>query len=64
VQKRLPGAKVTVDGAQFSVELPDAETRTPDIVQAVVQAGGRVHFAGVVGSTLEDTYLKLVRQEQ
>jgi len=64
VQKRFPESKVTVDGAQFSVELPDAETKTPDIVQTVVQAGGRVHFAGVVGSTLEDTYLKLVRQEQ
>jgi len=64
VQKRLPGAKVSVDGVQITVEVPDAEERTPDIVQAVVQAGGRVHFAGVVGSTLEDTYFKLVRPEQ
>ena len=64
VQKKFREAKITVDGEQFSVELPDAEMRTPDIVQVVVQAGGRVHFAGVVGSTLEDTYLKLVRQEQ
>jgi ABC-2 type transport system ATP-binding protein len=64
VQKKFPEAKISVDGAQFAIDLPDAEMRTPDIVQAVVQAGGRVHFAGVVGSTLEDTYLKLVRQEQ
>ncbi|HUH82314.1 MAG TPA: ABC transporter ATP-binding protein [Nitrososphaerales archaeon] len=64
VQKKFREAKISVDGEQFSVELPDAEMRTPDIVQVVVQAGGRVHFAGVVGSTLEDTYLKLVRQEQ
>ena len=64
VQKRFREAKISVDGEQFSVELPDAETKTPDIVQMVVQAGGRVHFAGVVGSTLEDTYLKLVRSAQ
>jgi len=53
-----------VDGVQLSIDVPDAEMKTPDIVQAVVQAGGRVHFAGVVGSTLEDTYLKLVRRDQ
>ena len=64
VQKRFPTAKILVDGLQLEIDLPDAETKTPDIVQAVVQAGGRVHFAGVVGSTLEDTYLKLVRRDQ
>ena len=64
VQKAFLNAKISVDGAQVTVELPDAELRTPDIVQAVVKAGGRVHFAGTVGSTLEDTYLKLVRSEQ
>ena len=64
VQKEFPEAKITVDGAQIDVEVPDAESSTPDIVQAVVQAGGRVHFAGAVGSTLEETYLKLVRREQ
>ncbi len=64
VQKKFPEAKISVDGVQVDIELPDAEARTPDIVQAVVQAGGRVHFAGAVGSTLEETYLKLVRREQ
>ena len=64
LQKKIPEARISVDGIRLTVELPEAEMRTPDIVQAVVQAGGRVHFAGVVGSTLEDTYLKLVRREQ
>jgi ABC-2 type transport system ATP-binding protein len=64
IQKRIPDSKVTVDGLKIAVDLAEAETRTPDVVQAVVQAGGRVRFAGVVGSTLEDTYLKLVRPEQ
>ncbi len=64
VQKRFPEAKISVDGLKMTVEIPEAEMRTPDIVQTVVQAGGRIHFAGVVGSTLEETYLKLVRRDQ
>jgi ABC-2 type transport system ATP-binding protein len=64
LQKAIPEAKISVDGVRLTIELPEAEMRTPDIVQAVVQAGGRVHFAGVVGSTLEDTYLKLVRRDR
>jgi hypothetical protein len=55
---------MSVDGPKLTLELPDAEKRTPDIVEAAVKAGGRVRFAGVVGSTLEDTYLKLVRRDE
>jgi ABC-2 type transport system ATP-binding protein len=64
VEKRFPGAKVTSDGNTLTVEVPDPDTQIPDIVEAVVGAGGRIRSAGVVGSTLEDTYLKLVRKEQ
>jgi len=64
LENRFPDAKITVDGAKLSVEVPDPERRTPEIVEAVVQAGGRVQCAGVIGSTLEDTYLKLVRRER
>jgi ABC-2 type transport system ATP-binding protein len=63
LQKRFPGGKMTVDGVRVTIDIPEAEMMTPDIVQTVVQAGGRVHFAGVVGSSLEDTYLKLVRRD-
>ncbi|HKT21605.1 MAG TPA: ABC transporter ATP-binding protein, partial [Nitrososphaerales archaeon] len=64
VRRIIPESRVMVDGLKLTVELAGADGRTPDIVQAVVQAGGRVRFAGVEGSTLEDTYLKLVRREQ
>ena len=64
VQKRIPDSKVTVDGVKLIVEVAEAEEKTPEVVAAVVEAGGRVRFAGVVGSTLEDTYLKLVRREE
>ena len=64
VQKKIPDCKVTVDGAKLIVEVAEAEEKTPEVVAAIVGAGGRVRFAGVVGSTLEDTYLKLVRREE
>jgi ABC-2 type transport system ATP-binding protein len=44
----------------FSVEDPDKENSP--VVAAIVQAGGHVKSINVVGSTLEDTYLKLVRK--
>ncbi len=64
VRKKVPGGEVSVDGARLTVELADPEALTPDVVQAIVQAGGRVHSADVVGSSLEETYLKLVRRDQ
>ena len=62
LKDRFPEAKVTVEGTKIMVEAPEPERQTPDIVEAVVGAGGRVQFAGIVASTLEDTYLKLVRR--
>ena len=63
LRKGFPGLSVGVEGAKLTIEGPDPDKQIPDIVAAVVRAGGRVLSAGVVGSTLEDTYLKLVRQE-
>jgi len=57
-------SKVAADGMRLTIETADADKRIPDIVETVVKAGGRIRSAGVVGSTLEDTYLKLVRQEK
>jgi ABC-2 type transport system ATP-binding protein len=45
---------------RFDVEDPDKENSP--VVEAIVQAGGHVKSINVVGSTLEDTYLKLVRK--
>jgi ABC-2 type transport system ATP-binding protein len=64
LEKRFPGAIVRVDGVKITVDAEKPEEQTPDLVETVVRAGGRVQFAGVVGSTLEDTYLKLVRRGQ
>ena len=48
------------DTVAFSVEDPDKENSP--VIEAIVLAGGHVKSINVVGSTLEDTYLKLVRK--
>jgi ABC-2 type transport system ATP-binding protein len=49
------------DTITFDVEDPDKENSS--VVEAIVLAGGHVRSINVVGSTLEDTYLKLVRKQ-
>jgi len=48
------------DTVTFDVEDPDKENSP--VVEAIIKAGGHVRSINVVGSTLEDTYLKLVRK--
>jgi ABC-2 type transport system ATP-binding protein len=45
----------------FNVQDPDKENWP--VVEAIVLAGGHIRTVDVVGSDLEDTYLKLVRKE-
>jgi ABC-2 type transport system ATP-binding protein len=60
--KKLPLKNLSreVNTITFDVEDPDKENSP--VVEAIVQAGGHVKSLNVVGSTLEDTYLKLVRK--
>jgi ABC-2 type transport system ATP-binding protein len=62
--EQFPGSKVAADGNKLTVETDEADKRIPDIVETIVRAGGRIHHAGVVGLSLEDTYLKLVRRDE
>lgn len=62
--RRLAVANVTVDNNRLSIDVTNPETENPAIVEAIVQAGGRVQSVTVVGSTLEDAYLKLVREDK
>ena len=48
------------DTITFDVENPDKENSP--VIEAIVLAGGHVKSINVVGSTLEETYLKLVRK--
>jgi len=60
--KKLPIKNLSSGGntITFDVENPDKENSP--VIEAIVLAGGHVKSINVVGSTLEDTYLKLVRK--
>ena len=46
---------------RITVEVTDPEGQNPGIVRAIVAAGGDIQSISIVGSSLEDAYLKLVR---
>jgi ABC-2 type transport system ATP-binding protein len=60
--KKLPLKNLSTadDTITFDVENPDKENSP--VIEAIVLSGGHVKSINVVGSTLEDTYLKLVRK--
>jgi ABC-2 type transport system ATP-binding protein len=60
--KKLSPGSLANDGKKVTVEVADPEKQNPDIVEAIVGAGGRVVSVTVVGSSLEEAYLKLVRE--
>ncbi len=59
--RKLPLGNVAVDGNRLTIDVTDPERENAAIVDAIVRAGGHVQSVTVVGSTLEDAYLKLVR---
>jgi len=60
--KKLPLKNLTSDGNQISFDVVNPDKENWVVVEAIVQAGGHVNTVDVVGSTLEDVYLKLVRE--
>jgi ABC-2 type transport system ATP-binding protein len=51
------------EGNQFILELTDSEHNRPELVKAIVEAGGRVISVTEKQYPLEDVYLKLIREE-
>lgn len=60
--KKLPLGNIAVDGNRLTIDVTDPEKENVAIVDALVRAGGHLQSVTVVGSTLEDAYLKLVRE--
>ncbi|MGD0477716.1 MAG: ABC transporter ATP-binding protein [Nitrososphaerales archaeon] len=60
--RKLPLGNIAVDGNTLTVDVKDPEEENVAIVDAIYRAGGHVRSVTIVGSTLEDAYLKLVRQ--
>ena len=61
--RKASPAKMAVDGNRLIIDVADPEKENPVIVRAIVEAGGVVQSASVSSSTLEDAYLKLVREK-
>ena len=54
---------VAVDGSKLTVDVKDPESENNSILEAILKAGGHVQSVAITGSSLEDVYLKLVREE-
>jgi ABC-2 type transport system ATP-binding protein len=61
---RLSPGKVTRDGSALTIELANPNKENPAIVRAIVGAGGNIQSVSITASSLEDAYLKLVREKQ
>lgn len=53
----------TVEGGKVTFNVSDPDSENWQVINAIVAAGGHIRTVNVVGSSLEETYLKLVRQQ-
>ena len=60
--KKLSLGNITSDNNKLTIDLENPEKENWTIVDAIVDAGGHIQTVTVLGSTLEDAYLKLVRE--
>jgi ABC-2 type transport system ATP-binding protein len=64
VVKKLPFVQdVREEGNQLVLELADSERNRPELVKAIVEAGGRVIGVSEKQYPLEEVYLRLIREE-
>jgi ABC-2 type transport system ATP-binding protein len=57
-------AEVTVNGSTITVPVDKPERDNPELVKAVVAAGGEIQFVSGLMPSLEETYLKLLDGEK
>jgi ABC-2 type transport system ATP-binding protein len=60
--RKLSLRNLVVDGNKLTIDVTNPEKENVTILDTIFRAGGHVQSVTVVGSTLEDAYLKLVRQ--
>jgi len=62
--KKIPFVQeVREEGSQLILELTDSERNRPELVRAIVEAGGRVIAVSEKQYPLEEVYLRLIREE-
>lgn len=61
VVRRLPHVRgVSASNRTLTLDVADPERHNPDVIKAVVEAGGRIQFVDEERFTLEDVYLRLI----
>lgn len=60
--RKLPLRNLVIDVNKLTIDVTNPEKENVTILDTIFRAGGHVQTVTVVGSTLEDAYLKLVRQ--
>jgi ABC-2 type transport system ATP-binding protein len=53
---------VRVSDNKLILDMDDPEKDNPEVVKAIVGAGGSIQYVTELRSTLEDVYLKLIRE--
>jgi ABC-2 type transport system ATP-binding protein len=61
--KKLALKNLSTGGDTITFDVEDPDKENSPVIEAIVLSGGHVRSINVVGSTLEDTYLKLVRKQ-
>jgi ABC-2 type transport system ATP-binding protein len=54
--------KVAIDGNDLVIEVTNPEKQNPAIVKAITMVGGQIQFVNDLRPSLEDVYLKLVKE--
>jgi ABC-2 type transport system ATP-binding protein len=60
--RKLAPKDVRVEGDRIIVALTDPEKENPDLVQAIIAAGGRIEYVTKLEPGLEETYLKVIQE--
>jgi len=53
---------VTTEGNNLTSALKDPEKQNAAVIEAIAKAGGHIQSVTIAGASLEDVYLKLVRE--
>jgi ABC-2 type transport system ATP-binding protein len=56
--------EVRAHGDMLTVQLDDPDSRNPDLVDALREAGARIRYVERLQHSLEDVYLRLVGARQ
>jgi ABC-2 type transport system ATP-binding protein len=61
---KLQLKNIVVDESRLTIDVTDGEKENPAIIDAIVGVGGKIQYVNRLSSTLEDAYLKFVRQDR